>query len=674
MKKDTLALRPLVGANLGRIARQSLRAAALLPVLGIGTLWAEEVSSEIVPAPVEKKIPAAEKSGQKLEPVVVIASRAPERLSEVTPSASYIDKADLIPAGKYSLSEVLREEQGVYVASYGATGAASSMFARGADSRMTQVTLDGRRLNAGLSNFDTSTLLMDNLSSVQLMRGASSTLYGANAMGGVIGLYSVDPFTTERAGGTLSVEHGSYGFWRTGFEVAGTGAQLGVPGSEDGTGWGFSIGGSYTDTDNKRGNNDYRMVNILPRVDYKVSDQLRFDVLTRYYDYSMGLPGDNTVPDGYDALSKQSGYNWLVSPGVTMDLTESVQLRAFYSYTKNNLFTSSRYWDSWSSIWSPLEDAASNVDKHEVSLLATWQVTDELNVTGGYTFEKSLIETKSYTYGSEYSARRDSNSPWVQVRYEPVEDLKISGGVRYNQFSSFDDAWTGEANVSYRIAPTDTTVHVRVASAYATPDESTLAYGYSSQGLEPESNVTWEVGARQELDVLEGGRLSIVYFENHFRDMISWVPASGGIPAHGENIDKVTTRGVEMTAEINPIEDVRLYANATYLRTKNKQTGARLVRRPDWTFTVGAEVNPWEALTLGISATYVHGVEDTDAATWARVKNENYTYGRAYATLRLSENAEIFGRVENLFDEDYWTANGYPALPINAYGGFRVTF
>ncbi|MDR2981547.1 MAG: TonB-dependent receptor [Puniceicoccales bacterium] len=684
MKKDTLSVR----SNAYGFSRKSLRAAAILiPLFGAGLLMAAEPSTSGNTAEAAKKSNAASTaseadSAKALDPIVVVASRLPEHLSQVSPSVSYVGELELAPMGNYTLTDVLREQQGVYVAGYGATGASSSIFTRGADSRMTQVTLDGRRMNAGFGNFDSSTLLMDNLSSVQMMRGASSTLYGANAMAGVIDLRLVDPLALDRPIASISGEGGSYGYWRTGFQVAGKMDQISMAdsGSADGalnvaspdnnSGLGVSIGGSWTETDNKRPNNHYRIANIMPRLDYQMSENLTFNVVARYYDYDMGMPGDNTVPGGYDGLSRQSGYNWLVSPGFKIKVNEDAEVQAFYSYTKNNLFSSSRYWDSWGGAWSPLEDAENNADKHEISILGSWRINEMLTISGGYTFEKTLLDKRSITYGSYYDARRDSNSPWFQAQVTPIDDLKISAGVRYNQFNTYDDAWTGEANISYRIAPTDTTLYARVANAYAVPDEATIAYGYSADGLEPEKNLSWEIGAKQKLDVLRGAQFSVVYFENFFRDMIQW----DYMTYRGYNINKAKTRGVELSGEIRPIDQIRVFANATYLHTENKQTGARLVRRPDWTGTLGVEAFPVESLTLGFSVTYVHGVEDIDAVTYMQVDNKNYYYGRVYANWRFWEHAELFGRIENLFDQDYWTANGYPSLPITAYGGMRFMF
>ncbi len=676
MKQDTPARRSFASGAIGHFALSTLRAAAVASLIA-PFAGAVALADESLPAtpknesPVPAKNAAGSEKSEKatqLDPVVVVASRTPEKLSEVSPSVSYIGIKELIPAGKFTLADVLREEQGVYTSSNGAPGSLTSIFTRGTNSSMTQVTLDGRRLNSGMSNFNASTLLTDNLSSVQMMRGASSTLYGANAMGGVIDLRSIDPFELDKPMASASGEGGSYGYWRTGFELAGTQNQFSdSAGPNSGnTGFGFSVGGSWTQTDNKRPNNDYRMANIMPRADYRVSENLSFNVVTRYYDYDMGNPGFITSPSLTDRMN---GSNWLVSPGVKISLNDNIDIQAFYSYTKDSLESSSQ--------WSHLSN---ETDKHEVTMTATWRINEMLEIGGGYTFEKSLYAQRDIRSGASYEARRDSNSPWFQMAVTPVENLKISGGARYNQFNAYDDAWTGEAGVSYKIAPTKTTLHARVASAYATPSATSFmgAYAaYSPPDLKPEENKSWEIGLKQEFDILSGAKLGVVYFENYLTDMIVGVP-DANFNYVLENINKAKTRGVEFSGEIRPIAPIRFFANSTYLHTEDESNGGRLLKRPNWTVTLGVDGNPAETVTLGFSVTYVHGAEDYDHTSWAsptpRVDLKNYYYGRVYASWRFMENAEIFGRIENLFDQSYQMADGYPALPITAYAGMRFMF
>ncbi|MDR2844835.1 MAG: TonB-dependent receptor plug domain-containing protein, partial [Puniceicoccales bacterium] len=217
MNKDSspIACARLVRTQTGRFfARQTLRAAALpLLLLGVAPLLhAQSAATSTAPTP-----PTAEPAPTRLDPVVVVASRAPELLSTVSPSVSYIGADQLAAAGNYTVADALREQPGIYVLG-NAFGNTASVFTRGVESRWTQFTLDGRRLNPGFSGFDSGLFTTGNLASVQIARGASSTFHGANAAGGVVDLRTVDPLLFEKPTGSISGEAGSYGYWRGAFE------------------------------------------------------------------------------------------------------------------------------------------------------------------------------------------------------------------------------------------------------------------------------------------------------------------------------------------------------------------------------------------------------------------------------------------------------------------------
>ncbi|MDR1497901.1 MAG: TonB-dependent receptor [Puniceicoccales bacterium] len=664
MKHDTTPRRrkncAIAKTNSGHrsLARQTFCAAAAIaaPFLGAGTLSA----ADIVP---DK--PAV----THLDPIVVVATRVPEALSTVSPSVNFIDASQLAPAGNYTLDNVLREQPGFYALS-GSTGNVASVFTRGAESRMTLITLDGRRLNPGLSNFDTSVFSTDNLASIQAMRGATSTLHGANALGGIIDLRSVDPFENEGVSGGISGEVGSFDYRRGAFDYVSA-----SPLTKQGGGrLGVSVGGSWSETDNNRPNSHLRTTSLLPRFDYKVNDALTFNVLTRYHDYETGLPGDNTVPEGHDALSNANGTNVLISPGFKLKIGENFSLQTYYSFTRNEYESNTRYYSTWPApAWTPLSYDKNTVDGHEFTLIANWKITDIVAIGGGFTFEE-----KSYdSVANHYHESMNSASPWLRVSVTPIKNLNLSLGVRHDEFSDYKSATTGEANVSYRIDATGTTFHARIANAYSTPDIATIAYdlsyGYGApahfetNSLKPEKNTAWEIGIKQQVNVLDGINFGAVFFDNDFTDLIQWDYANHV----GYNINKARSQGIELNADVRLFSSLRLYGNATFLKTENKQTGARLLRRPDFAATLGVEHTPSEKLTVGFSATYVHGVEDVDAATYATVDNKDYTYARLYARYLITKNVEVFGRIENLFDQTYWVVNGYPSLPVSAYVGVR---
>ncbi|MGK0177091.1 MAG: vitamin B12 transporter, partial [Lentimonas sp.] len=153
----------------------------LILVIGLGmassTLLAGDEDTEAS----ENMLPEFE-----LPPYVAVVTRTPLPLDKVSPSVSYISEAEMIQNQDRSIVDVLARQPGVIINTSGTKGGLSSLFMRGTNSDHTGFFLDGRRLNPGFSNqFDLEFLSIDNLSSVEVQRGASSVNYGSAGIGGV---------------------------------------------------------------------------------------------------------------------------------------------------------------------------------------------------------------------------------------------------------------------------------------------------------------------------------------------------------------------------------------------------------------------------------------------------------------------------------------------------------
>jgi vitamin B12 transporter len=653
----------------GLFNSRALRAASLLSVFGTGSLLAAETSAqpvEPVKAPVVAKAESAEPT-QTIEPTVVIASRHEEKLADVSPSVSVIDAEKIRNNGFHQISDALVGQQGMFPAINGAAGSQTSVFTRGNSSKSTTFMLDGRRLNAGFSgSYEIQRYSTANLNSIQIDRSASATLY-TSTLGGAVDLRSVDPLAVKQNGGFAEVEAGSFSTLRTSAQVAGNTDNL-----SDSTlikGLGASAGVSFLDTQNDRLNNDFRQVSVLPRIDYKISDTLRTDLVMQYSADKLGLPGGDTTPASgvYNPVDFQRDESFLVSPGFSFKTDESLSGRVFFS-SANNRSTGFNF-------GAPFlyED-----DKQEFTGYADYSPEKHVSLNLGYTLENTYYHSTVVSappFGSP-SGSILSNSPWARLSLFPIEDLTVGGGVRYNAYDEFKDKVTWETFSSYRVEPTGTTVHTKVSSTYRAPAPTDFAFGTVGK-LRPEEAVSYEVGLRQEL-FSKKVNLGAVVYDNEIEDLIGF----DSVTFATYNIDRARTRGVEIFGDWTPDSHVKLFANADYTDARSltntafgEQAGERLRRRPQWTATAGLEVYPVKTVTFGFSATAVNGREDFDFTGFTKVDLGNYILGRVYAKWAFCENAEIFGRVENLFDETYEPASiGFNGLPLGAYAGLRVRF
>lgn len=645
-----------------------LRAAAFLPALTLGVLHAAE---PVAPEPAKAEAPA-DGAPVQLEKTVVVASRREEKLAAASPSVSVVTRDEIDTRRLSSVSSVVAAQPGVEVSGAGGPlGSLNSVFTRGTNSDMTAVLIDGRKANPGFGNtYNLQRYSTAGLDSVQFQRGASSTLYGANALGGVIDLRTADPLRARKPTGALDLEEGKFGYRRV--AVSGTAAATLSDDPAARNKLGVTVARSVTDTDGPVANADYHANDATVRVDARPVESLTFETLAQVQEANNGNPGAIGQFGGFPNLTdRQTERGWLISPGVRYDNHDDTTAHLFYSRSYGELDTKSAWGDD--DLRVATQEVSLQVDRR----LAAWA-----SLSAGASFEEVSPTKVSNATGAETFARDwQSVSPWGRLTLHTKDGAsRVGAGVRYQAFDDFKDATTGELFGAHAIAATDTTLHAKVASAYSTPHADNYAYGVPPVALKPQRSVGWEAGAKQRLfrksSPLE---LGATVFENRITDILAWHQTLFATI----NGPEARTRGVELTADWLPVRQWKVYANATLLDARYEgdapaygiRTGDRLALRPAETVTVGTEIYPVDSVTLGLSGTGVMRREGSDAATFAKTDLGDYFVARAYGSWRFHKNAEVFGRVENLFDERYDAYNqGYLGMPLAAYAGVRLSF
>jgi outer membrane cobalamin receptor len=209
----------------------------------------------------------------RLPETVVIETRQAAPLADASPSVSRLDVTAATESGQTTLAGLLGGAPGVYATEQSGEGSVGSLFLRGTNSTQTAVLLDGRRLPQGFSNsYEIGRYRIFGLSSVEILRGPSSSLYGANALGGVIDLRQQSPLTAK-AGSTLVAEGGSYGRGSLGFAFLSNNA---VGGQAATTGTSVSL--SVSHDDGWRPNGDRDALSTYLKHEWRLSPNLVFDL------------------------------------------------------------------------------------------------------------------------------------------------------------------------------------------------------------------------------------------------------------------------------------------------------------------------------------------------------------------------------------------------------------
>ena len=592
----------------------------------------------------------------RLPETVVVETRQAKPLSETSASVSRLDVAAATDAGQTTLTSLLGGAPGVFATEQSGEGSVGALFLRGTNSTQTAVLLDGRRLPQGFSNsYEIGRYRIFGLASVEVLRGPSSTLYGANALGGVIDLRQQSPLTARNSS-TLVAEGGSYGRGTLNYALLTNNAQSAKPATQ-----GTALSVTATHDDGFRPNADREAVSAFLKHEQRLAPNLVFDLVGSADHGKAGLPGQQLGgPPNLTDWQRDGG--WLLSPGLRFQ-DETTEASIFWS----------RAGSSIESLTAPYANRYL-LDRDEVTATIDRRVRPDLTLGLGLSYESTSFDQFDVAANSlTWADTQESLGVWTRAEWQVTANDRIRAAVRADRFTDFAGKTTGDVTYSRRLSK-EKLAHVKFGTAYRAPAANDLAYGtHLGLPLRPESNTGIEIGLRHE-DLVAGAlSWTLVAFRNDLSDLIDYNPIS----YQTYNIAEARTQGLEAGVETRPAKGLRLFGAATWLDSQIESTdyfmgtglaGDKLLRRPTLTLSVGAEVMPNDDWTFGVSAAHLRGREDFDWNAYARTALPDATFVRLWIRRVLSDRTEISLRIENLFGEDAPPAAfGFPAQPRSAY-------
>ena len=594
---------------------------------------------------------AAQAGSVPLDQVVVTATRTPVSAGELGSSVDYYAGAELAREQVDTLRGALGGMAGLPVFASGAPGASVSIFLRGSNSDQTLFLVDGLRLND--PNTDYAVFLggatLSPSDSIEIVRGPQSTLYGGEAVGGVVAVRMQPGEGAPSA--AVAVEGGSFGTREASVSAQGTGS-----------GWGYNAWLSSEHTDNQRQNNAFTGTSYAVRLDRPVNARLALGATWRGFLSRYGSPGDRFTndPDNEDREQNQLATlfaKYTLSPTWSGRVTLGGQDRRFVSVnptpgqpTQVTVVTNRRAVLDWQN---------------------TWQPAGGHRVTAGLTAERS--HTRNDGFG-DIDHQQSLLAFFAQDEWSPAPNVFLTGGLRSDDHDTFGRATTGRVTAAWLPVPRRVKLRASYGTAFRSPSFLDLygqsAYYVGNPRLRPEHARGWDGG----VDVyLPGGRgtVSATWFENDYHDLI--VYDFSVFPGTTANVDRARTRGLELAVKerLAGAWDARLGYN--YLEADDLTQHTRLLRRPRNTLTAGVE-RSWGRWSAGAGVLYVAGRQDVDPVTFATIDAPDYSVARVYAAWNVTDRVTVKVRVENLLDRHYEEVAGYPALGAGVFGGIEARF
>ena len=616
----------------------------------------------------------------KLTDVVITATRTPSNTLELANSISIIDSAEIVNKNSFNTFDVLKNEYGLSFSQQGTKASVSNVYIRGANSSHTLVLIDGVEVNlpSDPSNFyDFFSLPTENISRIEVLRGPQSTLYGSNALGGVINIISAQG--TGKPAFNFSTEAGSYNTFK------GTLSSLGKLDK-----FNYSVALSriksdgYSAASEKYGNpekDSYQLDNINSILGYEFSDNFKTDFVIRFNKSNSDLDQSLGSPEFWDDptyifdqeeffIRGQGKLNLLDNKwNQKFGLTYFTNIRE-YSFDTS----AASIYSSWSNY---------NGKKYKADWQNDFQFFQNNLITAGVEFELEETASEYYLTSSLHPPDYASIIPkvdvntfgfFVQDQFKVGENFFGTIGARLDNNSQFGNAFTYRIAPAYMFWETGTKFKATFGTGFKAPSLFYLYDPlYGNPDLDPEKSLGWDAGVEQYFWG-EGFSIGATYFFNKFDDMFGFDP----ITFKTININKAETNGVEMFGKASLTDGLDIKVNYTYTNAKDKSENTtdydkKLVRRPEHKAGLFLSYSFTQSANANIELIYVGEREEPDFINYpSRIVMPDYFLVNLAAHYDLFPFLRLQGRIENLLDKQYEEIFGYGTAGFSVYGGISL--
>ncbi|HXX85483.1 MAG TPA: TonB-dependent receptor [Casimicrobiaceae bacterium] len=577
-----------------------------------------------------------------LDPITVTATRSPQRLNDIIADVTVIGSEEIARAGAQGLAELLQRQPGVQIATTGGPGSTTSVFLRGANAGQTLLLVDGLRVDSsssGTAPFEA--IPLSEIDHIEILRGPAASLYGADAIGGV-----VQVFTRSAGSGVAANASAGYGTYNT--------SQFSVGASGTSGPWRVAAQGGY------RQSTGFSAIWNPANPSYNPDND----------GYTNGN-GSGTLTYTFapeQQLSAQAFYSRL---NAQFDAGPSFDDRTITTVQSYAVASSNRLASFWK---STLGAGASSDDS--VSLTASgpsqfktvqrqylWQSDFSLPL-GALSVALSRREERLDTDAAFAVTSRNTNA--IVAVYQLHEGANaLQANLRRDQSSQYGGQTSGAVEYAYSFTPA-----LRASASYGTgfkaPTFNDLYYpGFSNPNLVPETARNFEAALRYSDAALSAG---VVAYRNKVRDLIVF-SCDAQFNCAPQNIASATLEGV--TLELQALSgDTNVKASLDFERPYDDATGNLLPRRAR-SYGSLQVTHPFEALQLGVQVVALSARYEDPANTRRMGGYAVVNFNAEYA---LAPQCSLFAILGNAFDKHYELAADYNTGGANIFAGVRYRY
>lgn len=608
----------------------------------------------------------------ELKEIVVSANKYETSLFNTANSVTVITADEIKSSQSNSVVDLLKKVPGLSVVEQGGQGKLASVFMRGANSNFVLVMIDNVEINdpsSANNAFDFSTLQVNDIDKIEIVRGPQSTLYGSEAMAGVINILTKDGNGSPSF--NLKGEGGSNNFYQGHISTNGNISGLKYFGNfsrvqTDGI---SSIKGNNFEKDGFSENSGFIKLgyNLRQTIDFNFSYQYTRSKTDLDQSYAGGDdPNFNSVFEShlFNGITKSSFFDNKWESLLQASIYKNI-ITAFDRVDNLRPSTSSySFYDGRRTSFNWQNNL--KIIKNNIITLGFDSKTDQAR-----SVYKS--ESESGPFKSEFPKKSiTTNGTYIQDLIT-LNNLSATIGYRFDHNEKFGSISTFRIAPMYFIQSTSTKIKGTFGTGFKAPSLFNLfAPYYGNENLKPEQSKGWDFGFEQ---FLFNSKVSIgaTYFSTDFTNMLGYDENFKTI-----NINKANSNGIESSLEIYNINGFTIDASYTYNNTNDISVeefkDRQLIRRPKNYFSATIDYKANKFLNFGLSITHSGERFDNDFSSYPaqRVTLKPYTLVDIKTSYQVSEFLRIYGRIDNLFDEQYENIIYYGTLGRAVYLGFDI--
>lgn len=634
---------------------------------------------------------AQQDSTKPLEQVTVTANKYSTKTTETGKVVTVITRQDIEHGGSRDLSQIITEFGGVFINGYtNNAGKEKNIYVRGAKVDHTLITIDGIPVYdaSGIgSNFDIRYIPVDNVERIEILKGSQSTLYGSDAIAGVINII------TRKGGGKPfsvfgTVQYGSFNTRRITAGISGKKNRID-----------YNIGAAYFKTDGFSEaqqpvnatavfDKDYfQQSSIQANLGIQAGKKFRIQPFIRY-SKNKGALDEGAFQDAtdftYQSNNLQAGVKNILEAGKAQ-----INMRYQFNKTKRNYLDDSVQWGNY----YVYNQAAFTANEHFAEAFIVYPF-HLVKLTAGADFRASSMDYQAIQKNiyspviyrpaqSGDSVNQKQLGVYAAINYLKKE-FNIEGGMRFNHHSTYGSNYAFNLNPSFFIQE-KVKLFANLSTGYKTPSLYQLFSEYGTKTLKPETSVNSE-GGIQIFSNNKKNNARAVYFNRRVKNVIVFFTNPVTYTPNYINQDKQNDYGFELEGKVFFSGKLQMKVLYTYVdgkvttrKNEKDTTYFNLLRRPKSILNILLESQITKAFYINMQANVVGKSKDIyfDPVTYAvmDISLKNYVLFNFYAQYGfLNNRLNLFADLRNITNKKYTDIYGYNTAPFNAYGGLRFNF